>query len=404
VVKKDSTAREMFAFCQKSNNAGGITAMVAVARSELGVAIRIDELDADPWLLNVENGTIDLRTGELREHRREDFITKLAPVAFDPKADCPTWRKFLDTIFDSRDDLIGYMQRLVGYTITGVVKEHVLPFLYGTGANGKSTFCESAMKVLGPDYAMKAPPDLLIAKRGESHPTERADLFGKRFVACIETEAGRRMAEALVKEMTGGDRCRARWMYKDNFEWEPTHKVWLASNYKPVVIGTDKGIWRRIKLIPFDVMIPDAEQDRDLPDKLAAELPGILNWAIEGCLEWQRDGLKEPEAVRGETDEYREEQDVIGQFIREQCELGQGYTVSASRLHTAFLEATGIKSMNQTTFGRELTRRGFEAAQITSGPDKGKKARKGLRLIGDGERDKTRTRFARGLKKIKEAK
>jgi len=306
------TMKAMYGFARTSNNVSGIKAMVALSRSEPEVPIRVEDLDVVPWLLNVENGTIDLRTGKLREHRREDFITKLAPVTYDPKATCTTWIEFLDTIFAGNRELINYMKRLVGYSITCVTEEHILPFLYGSGANGKSTFCELLLKLMGTDYSMKAPPDLLMAKRGESHPTERADLFGKRFVGCIETEAGRKMAEALVKELTGGDRVRARRMREDFWEFAPTHHVWLVSNYKPVVAGTDHGIWRRIKLIPFDAVILDKEQDKKIGSKLEAELSGILNWIIKGCLEWQQNGMQEPDIVKAATTEYQIESDDIG--------------------------------------------------------------------------------------------
>lgn len=396
------TVKIMYDFCRKSNNASGITAMVSVVRSEPGVPIRVPELDSDPWLLNVENGTIDLRTGRIREHQRDDFITKLAPVTFDPDADCPVWKEFLSTIFAGNEELTSYVQRLVGFSLTGVQEEHVLTFLHGTGANGKSTFCEANMKLFGPDYSMKAPPDLLMAKRGESHPTERADLWSKRFVACIETEAGRRMAEALVKELTGGDRQRARRMREDFWEFEPTHHIWLSSNYKPVVVGTDHGIWRRIKLIPFNVKIPDAKQDRQLKHKLVAELSGILNWAITGCLDWQANGLREPEVVSGETKNYRKEMDVIGEFIEKYCELGAAFIAPASRLHEAFKEAFGI-AMTQASFGRELEKRGFGSELITSGPHKARMGRRGLRLIEDAAVDEQALRIAAGIKARKAA-
>jgi len=383
----------MYSFVRASNNLNGIRGMVSLARSEPGVAIGVDELDADPWLLNVQNGTIDLRTGVLREHRPEDFITKLAPVFFDSEAHCPVWLDFLATVFANDDVLISYMQRLVGYSLTGVTEEHILPFLYGVGANGKSTFCELLMKQMGPDYAMKAPPDLLMAKRGESHPTERADLYGKRLVACIETEAGRKMAEALVKELTGGDRVRARRMREDFWEFVPTHHVWLSSNYKPVVQGTDHGIWRRIKLIPFDVVIPDAKQDKKLPAKLEAELSGILNWAIAGCLDWQANGMCEPEIVSGATTEYRAEMDDIGQFIDENCELAPTYHVPATRLFEVFVEETGSQ-LGQKRFGSEMRRRGFERSRVTSGPDKARHCWKGLRLIRDAHARKIAEQIA----------
>ena len=195
-------------FARYSNSKNGVVNMVALARSEPDVPITVDELDRNPWLLNVANGTLDLRTGKLLPHDRRTFLTKLAPVTFNPAATCDLWIKFLDRIFADDGELIGYLQRLVGYSLTGDVSEHILPFFYGDGANGKSTFVEVCLRMLGPDYSMKAPPDLLLAKRGESHPTERADLHGKRLVACIETEEGRRLAESLVKELTGGDRIR----------------------------------------------------------------------------------------------------------------------------------------------------------------------------------------------------
>ena len=375
-----ATVNSMYSFGKASNAAGGVRAMLALARSEPGVAIAIDELDADPWLLNVTNGTVDLKTGELRKHRRGDWITKMAPVAFDPEAVCPIWNKFLSRIFAEHDELAGYMQRLAGYVLTGTTEEHLLPFLFGLGANGKSTLVEILLKMLGSDYSMKAPPDLLLAKRGESHPTERADLFGKRFVAAVETEAGRRLAESLVKELTGGDRIRARRMREDFWEFAPTHKVWLAGNHKPRVFGTDHGIWRRLKLIPFDVTIPDDEQDKKLPLKLAAELPGILNWAIAGCLDWQRDGMQEPAVVIEATKEYAEEGDEVGDFIAGECVLGEEFKAPATQLFEMFQHKNPASKMSQHIFGQNLSQRGFRSVRITAGPQKGRKAWQGLKL------------------------
>jgi putative DNA primase/helicase len=380
----------MYGHAKYTNSKNGIRNMVAMAKSDL--AIGQEELDTDPWLLNVENGTINLQTGELREHRREDFITKLAPVAFDLAAKCHLWERFLHTIFAANEELIAYMQRLVGYCLTGVTEEHILPFLYGIGANGKSTFCETFLKLMGPDYGMKAAPDLLLAKRGETHPTERADLFGKRFVTCIETEEGRRMAEALVKELTGGDRVRARRMREDFWEFAPTHHVWLASNHKPAISGTDHGIWRRIKLIPFDVVIPDAQQDKKLPAKLAEELPGILNWAIAGCLDWQKGGMREPAIVQVKTSEYSAEMDEVGQFIEEYCELGDEFRAPAGELYKAFQEAMPDSRINQHAFGARLRQKGFLNHDPETGKEyrtkDGKRGWKGLRLLSEAERER----------------
>jgi putative DNA primase/helicase len=377
----DKTRNAMYTWAKYSNSKNGIRNMEAMAKSEL--AIGTDELDTEPWLFNVLNGTIDLRTGEIREHRKEDFITKLAPVTFDPAAECPRWMEFLQTIFDGNEELIGYMQRLVGYCLTGVTEEHILPFLHGTGANGKSTLCETILKLMGPDYAMKAAPDLLMAKRLETHPTERADLFGKRFVACIETEEGRRMAEALVKELTGGDRVRARRMREDFWEFTPTHHVWLVGNHKPTVIGTDHGIWRRIKLIPFDVVIPEADQDKKLPAKLVGELPGILNWAIAGCLDWQQGGMREPDIVRAATTQYSAEMDEVGQFIDEYCEVGD-FLASAGDLFKDFQEAMPNSRLSPHAFAARLHQKGFLNHDPATGKEyrttKGRRAWKGLQL------------------------
>lgn len=383
--RDDRTLSAMYAHAKHSNSRGGIESMIALARGEL--AIDSDLLDSDPWLLNLGNGTLNLRTGELREHRREDYITKLVPVEFDAAAECPLWDTFLQTIFAGDRELIEYVRRLVGYSLTGVTEEHILPFGHGAGANGKSTFIETVLKLLGPDYAMKAAPDLLMARRGEAHPTDRADLFGKRLVACVETEEGRRFAESLVKEMTGGDRMRARRMREDFWEFAPTHHVWLAGNHKPQVVGTDHGIWRRIKLIPFTVVIPDAEQDKKLPAKLVAELPGILNWAIAGCLDWQRGGMREPECVRVATSGYSTEMDEVGKFIDENCELGD-FLAPAGELYTAFKEAMPDSRITQHAFGARLRQKGFLNHDPATGKEyrtsKGKHGWKGLRLRKDG--------------------
>jgi putative DNA primase/helicase len=385
----DKTRKAMVTWARHTSSAGGIHNMLAMAKSDL--AVGPEELDTDPWLFNLLNGTLDLRTGRLREHRREDFITKVAPVAFDPDAECPRWRGFLATTFASDDELIGYLRRLVGYCLTGVTEEHILPFLHGDGANGKSTFCETVLRLLGPDYAMKAAPDLLMTKRGESHPTERADLFGKRFVACVETEEGRRMAEALTKELTGGDRVRARRMREDFWEFTPTHHVWLVGNHKPAVVGTDHGIWRRIKLIPFQVVIPEAQQDKKLGAKLAGELPGILNWALAGCLEWQRGGMREPAVVRAATGEYSAEMDQVGRFLDEHCDRGPQFLAGATELYQAFREAYPDAGINQRSFGTRLGQKGFLNRDPATGKEYrtnlGKHAWKGLRLRSEAVRE-----------------
>lgn len=321
----------------RSEAAPRIKAAIDLAKSESGIPILPSQMDSDPWLFNCLNGTIELKTGKLREHRREDYITKISPVVFDAQATCPLWDKFLYRIFDGNADVIEYLQRAAGYSMTGTVTEQCLFFLHGGGANGKSTFLGALLELLG-DYGMQSVSELLMAKNNESHPTERADLFGKRLVATIETDDGKRMAESLMKQLTGGDKIRARRMREDFWEFSPTWKIWLAANHKPQIRGTDHAVWRRIKLVPFDVTISDEEKDPHLPEKLKAELPGILAWAIRGCLAWQKYGLGEPDEVRTAVAEYRSEQDVFGQFISERCFVNREVSVESSSLFVAFKE------------------------------------------------------------------
>jgi putative DNA primase/helicase len=343
------------------NRAARLDAMVSLARSML--TVQPEELDSDPWLLNVENGTLDLRTGQLLEHDYSQFITCLAPVRFDEWAGCPTWGRFVNTIFDNDLQVIGFVQELLGYCLTGDTREHILPIFYGTGANGKTTLVNTVQDMLGEDYAIASPRDLLMASSANSHPTALATLFGKRVVSCQESAQGARLDEALVKQATGGDSIRARRMREDFWQFQPTHKLFLITNHKPEVRGTDEGIWRRIRLVPFTVRIPDDKQDKTLPDKLRAELPGILNWCLEGCLRWQKRGLSLPPAVQAGTAEYRLQQDVLGQFLAERCLTGEGHRCRAGQLFTAWGEwckRNGEHEGTQRRFGQAMTERGFQ--------------------------------------------
>ena len=290
--EEDNVTKAFYAHRKKSLNASRLDAMVKVAQSWQGIPVQPEDLDQNPWLLNCLNGTLDLQTGELRSHQREDLITKCLPISYDPNAQCPLWLHFLNDIMAGNENLINFLQRVIGYSLTGVIREHVLFVLYGTGRNGKSTFLNTIMAMLGA-YAMKAPAELLMTSKYDRHPTEKADLHGRRLISAIETEQGRKLNEVLVKELTGGDPIRARRMREDFWEFRPTHKVFLATNHKPVITGTDHAIWERIRLIPFTVTIPKEQRDTTLPDKLLAELPGILAWAVQGCLTWQQEGLGE---------------------------------------------------------------------------------------------------------------
>src|SRR5215217_5920695 len=335
-----------------------IRAMIELAKSE--VPISPDKLDADPWLLNVLNGTIDLRTGELREHRREDLITKLAPVEYDPQAKAPTWEVFLGRVLPS-EDLRGFVQRAAGYSATGGTSEQCLFIHHGPGANGKSTFQETITAALG-DYAMRTPTETLLVKRSGGVPNDVARLKGARFVTASETEEGRRLAESLVKDLTGQDTISARFMWAEWFDFKPTHALHLSTNHKPEIRGTDPAIWRRIRLIPWAVTIPPAEQDRKLAEKLREELPGVLAWIVRGCLEWQREGLQAPEEVRQATKAYRTEMDILAAFLADCCLRDEDEDAFAGELWGAWkrwCEETGEQAGSQKRFGGRLAERGF---------------------------------------------
>lgn len=364
--ESDSNVRKAIAkWASRSESRAGRESMIALAASEAGIPISVNEVDSDPWILNVANGTVDLRTGRLRAHDRADLLTKLSPVAYHPEATWARWQAFLERVLPD-PEIRSFLQRFVGYASTGIVREHVLPILYGTGANGKSVFIESNRYVLG-DYASAANPSLLMAKSGESHPTERASLLGKRFVTSQESEAGRSFAETAVKMLTGGDHISARFMHQDEFTFAPTHKLVLATNHKPRVRGDDYGIWRRLSLVPFTVRIPEDERDTTLPEKLRTEASGILRWAVEGCLAWQREGLRPPEAVRAATEAYRQDEDLLAQFLAERCYVAPNGTetvrVQSGEIYSCYrkwCEENGTKQTSQRTFGAAMTERGFE--------------------------------------------
>ena len=266
----------------KSQQRDRLSAMADLARCE--VAVTPEQLDTDPWLLNCLNGTIDLRTGRLRPHRQTDMISKLAPVRYDDQAECPRWTAFLDRIMDGSDNLIGYLQRIAGLCLTADIREQILPIFYGTGANGKSVFLDTLLGIMG-DYGIEAAPGLLILKQGYSeHPTEIADLAGRRLVVGWETEEGQHLRIQLIKRLTGNAKIKARYMRQDYFEFDRTFKVILCTNNKPSVQEQTVAVWRRLRLIPFNVTIPENEQDKSLLHKLKCEWSGILRWAVQGCL------------------------------------------------------------------------------------------------------------------------
>jgi putative DNA primase/helicase len=367
-------------WAMKSQDGKRLREMVGLAQSEIKVVLPVSKLDADPYLLGVRNGVVDLRTGEFREARREDYVTKRAGTAFDPHARCPQWEAFLRRILGDAE-LIKYLQRAAGYLLTGLTVEEVLFVLWGTGANGKSTFRETLYALLG-DYAVGSDASLLITPKQGGGPTpDLARLHGRRLVTVNETQQNDHLNEARVKFITSHDIITARNLYEAPFDFTPTHKTILTTNHKPIVRGGDEGTWRRIHLLPFTKMIPLKDRDPRFREwKLLPELAGILNWALEGLKAYREQGLCPPEAVRAATKEYREDMDIIGQWIEACCVLDPGAKVTASSLHYSYkcwADSEAGFSISANKFGRELRdERGFEKTR----DERGKKAYRGLRL------------------------
>lgn len=362
-TQHDRERRELVTHAEASQSASRIRAALYLAQSEPDIIVEVEQLDANPWLLNVENGTIDLRTGALLPHRRENLLTKICPTPFIADAPCPVWEGFIQDVFGGDAELIGFIQKLLGYCLTGEVCEQILAIFFGLGANGKSTLLNLILEILGPDYGMKAPSNLLMARGNETHPTELTDLFGKRLVAAVETESGRRLSEVQVKELTGSDRIRARRMREDFWEFPPTHKVILCTNHRPEVRGTDYAIWRRLALVPFTETFGPDRQDKNLPDKLRAEYPGILAWCVRGCLKWLAEGLTTPRVVDAATASYRDEQDAMGAFLAEVCHIAADAKVRAADVYAAYktwCDAVGENMLTGRQFGERMTERGFE--------------------------------------------
>lgn len=326
------------------------------------------QLDKHKMAFNVPNGTLSLKSGQLVPAKRDYFITKFSPVEFTDSADCPMWRRFLDDIFGGDKELIRYIQKAVGYSMTGDTSEQCVFFLYGTGRNGKSTFLDVLREIFG-DYVSNIQPETIMVKNsmGNGINSDIARLKGARMVTTVEPNEGVRLNEGLIKQLTGDDAVTARKLYGNEFEFKPEFKLWMATNHKPIIRGTDDGIWRRIHMIPFTVQIPADKVDRQLKSKLEREYPAILRWAVEGCLLWQREGLKQPRAVLDMTREYRREMDVISGFLDDRCEVGEGFSAKSSELYAAYsawCEANTEFKMSNTKFSVEMEKRFSKVARM----------------------------------------
>jgi len=352
----------------KLATSGTVGGVERLARSDRRHAATTAEWDADPWLLNTPGGVVDLKTGRMRAHDRADRMTKIAAAT--PGGDCPTWKQFIDEVTGGDKELQAYLQRMAGYALTGSTQEHALFFLYGTGANGKSVFVNTLATILG-DYATSAPMDTFMETRSDRHPTDMAGLRGARFVAAIETEQGRRWAESKVKSLTGGDKISARFMRQDFFEFFPQFKLFVAGNHKPAIRNIDEAMKRRLHLIPFTITVPPQQRDKTLQQKLLAERDGILAWAVEGCLAWQRLGrLDPPRCVVDATEEYFEAEDALGRWLDERCVREPNAKSLTAELFAdwkQWAEAAGEFAGSQKRFADLLLTRGVEKWRNTVG-------------------------------------
>jgi putative DNA primase/helicase len=357
-VRADSS--KVAAKLAASSTVGGVERL---ARTDRRHAATTDEWDADIWLINTPGGVVDLRTGRMRPHDRADRMTKIASATLVPGSACPTWLRFLEQVTGGDAELQSYLQRVFGYCLTGATSEHALFFLYGTGANGKSVFVNTLFTLLG-DYAANAPMDTFMETRGDRHPTDLAGLRGSRFVGATETEQGRRWNESKIKEITGGDRVSARFMRQDFFTYLPQFKLVIAGNHKPAIRNIDEAMRRRLHLIPFTITVPPEKRDKQLQAKLLAEANGIFSWGVEGCLAWQREGLRQPQSVLDATDEYFEDEDAIGQWMGERCYVGPAARAPTADLFADWREwaekhgefVGSIKRFSETLVSRRFAR------------------------------------------------
>jgi len=366
---------------RRGESAAGIAGALTLAGTEQEIVVGPDDLDADPFLLNCPNGTLDLRTGGLRPHDQADLLTKMTRGAYRPGAAGPEWRKFLERV-QPDPAMRDYLARLAGHSLEGRVVVHILAIFHGAGANGKSTFTMAIEDALG-DYAAPADPELLTARTFDAHPTGTADLFGLRLAVLGESDHGRRLAEGTVKRLTSTEPVKARRMREDFWSFRPSHTFLMLTNHKPIIGGTDVGIWRRLRLVPWDVVIPEPERDEELPDRLALELDAVLAWLVGGYRDWRDRGLADPAAVTKATADYQAESDVLARFISDRCLTGSHFHVRSSDLFAAWSRwctAEGEEGGTNKAFTSALLNRGFDKRTTNVGV-----VWDGLGLAGDGD-------------------
>jgi putative DNA primase/helicase len=362
--------KKLFTHALASESIKRLTSMVDVATTEPGITISQSNLDDDKYLLGVKNGVVDLRTGKLLPSTKSQMITKRANVEFDEDAQCPVWENALSQMMADDKDVVEYLQRSVGYSLTGDTREHLLFFLHGFGENGKSVFINIIQKLLN-DYAAQTPVATIMKKAKGSIPNDIARLKGARFVSTTETEEDSHISDAEIKHMTGGDIVTARYLHKEFFEFKPNFKLWISGNYKPI-LGEDHGIWRRVILVPFEVTFDAKTRDDQLEDKLTNELPGILNWAIKGCLNWQNQSLKvnPPTKIANATNEYKTDNDRIDSWTYVCCDKDQSFSAKSSELYESFRNwatSNGETGMSHRTFSQKMVERRYTKKRTSAG-------------------------------------
>jgi putative DNA primase/helicase len=331
-----------------------------IALSDRAIAATVDQWDTDKWLLGVPGGVVNLRDGSLHQPRANDYITKRTKIAPAPGPG-PIWLRFLDTVTDGNPLLVGFLQRFAGYSLTGETREQCLAFLYGTGQNGKGVFITTLANILG-DYATACDADVFMESDQQRHPTEMARLRGARLVTIDETDSSKRWNEKRIKRITGGGKIEARFMRQDDFEFQPQFKLLIAGNHKPQLRGVGKAIQRRIHLVPFTVTIPDEQRDDELAQKLEAEYPQILQWAIDGCRAWLAEGLAAPPEVLEATSRYIEGEDTIGEWLEERCEQkGDTERPRAYKNYRGWMDGRGERPWSSKAFWAALEEKGYLA-------------------------------------------
>lgn len=364
---------QAIAIAQKLQSMDVVNTMVAALMTLDGVTARPDDFDTDPFLLSVQNGVIDLKTGLFREKTKEDMMLKTAGVAYTADAKCPMWEEFLGQV-QPDTSVVDYLQRVAGYSLTGDTREQIMFFMHGMGQNGKNTYVDTLSRLWG-EYAWTTSATLFLETKGDDNKMNMLSVLPeRRLVVGEEMPDGAHLAESRIKDMTGNQTIQARKLFCEPFNFSPTHKLLFFGNHKPVVKGNDKGIWRRLHLIPFDVTIPDDKRDRNILNRLWTEAPGILNWALAGCAKWQADGLGTPQIVRAATEEYREEEDTMQHFFDEHCKFGPECEIRRDGLALAYLEWLKSIGVKFTPHPRVVT------ARVKKMPGVAETKRHGLRF------------------------